>query len=412
VVDLTADQPKFRSLNAGTGINISASNGQIQIALSAIPAGTKTVIVNDINDFPAAVAGVITLADNTEYAVRNDISTANRFVLGDNCVLTGSDAAVIALTYTGTGIMFTSLNKTWTLADIAINCTSGAFVDFDGTGVEIFQIRNSVVAADTLGTIDDFAGIHFDDLQLAVTTEGLLFGGANGVILLEANLTTIAAGTLYDLGTATFGSFSVTDAFVTLNGTSVFMDGAASSANIDVGGLGSVHNCRFFGAGTPLQTIDPNDLRWQFFINDDIADTHKDCLMSQISNATETVISVASTPVKLAGTWTDEESQQFTTDATGKMTYIGVKDIDLNVDMSFSGAPVSGTNKDITFYVAKNGSVVTNSGAANRISSGSPARTSLMWRISLSTNDYIEAFVENNTDTINMLVTDAVLRIT
>ena len=411
ITDLTADSPIFRSLVAGSGINISGSGDEIQVALSAVPVSTKTVIVNDINDFPAAVSGVITLADDTEYAVRNDISTANRFVLGDNCVLTGSDAAVITLAYTGSGIMFTSLNKTWTLANITISCTSGTFIDFDGTSTEIFQIRNSVVIADTLGTIDDFSGIHFDDLQLTVATNGFLFGGTNGVILLEANLTTIGAGTLYDLGTATFGSFSVTDAFVTLNGTSVFMDGAASSANIDVGGLGSVHNCRFFGAGTPLQTIDPNDLRWQFFINDDIDDTHKDCLMSQISNVTETVITVASTPVKLAGTWTDEESQQFTTDATGKMTYVGVKDIDLNVDMSFSGAPVSGTNKDITFYVAKNGSVVTNSGAANRISAGSIARTSLMWRIPLSTNDYIEAFVENNTDTINVLITDAVMRV-
>ena len=121
VVDLAADQPKFRSMVGTAGINVSASNGQIQIALTGVPATTKTVIVNDINDFPAAVAGVITLQDNTEYAIRNDITTANRFVLGNNTVIDGSDNLVINLTYSGVGIMFTSLNDSWTLKNIT--CT-------------------------------------------------------------------------------------------------------------------------------------------------------------------------------------------------------------------------------------------------------------------------------------------------
>jgi len=410
ITDLAADSPVFRSLVAGTGINIAGSGDEIQIALSAVPVSTKTIIVNDINDFPAAVSGVITLSDNTEYAIRNDISTANRFVLGDNCVLTGSDAAVIALAYTGTGIMFTSLNKRWTLADITIGCASGTFIDFDGTNTEIFQIRNSVIIADTLGTIDDFLGIHFDDTQLFVTTNGFLFGGNNGVILLEANLSFIAAGTLYDLGTASFDGFSITDAFATLNGTSVFMDGAASSANINSGALGALHNCRFFGTGTPLQTITPNDLRWAMFINDDIDDTASQGLASQVSNVTETVIAVATTPVKLAGTWTDEHSPQFTIDATGKMTYNGPRTLHADITMTFTGAPVSGTNKSVVFYAAKNGAVITNSGSANNLSAGNPSNTTVVWHLDLSTGDYIEAFVANDSDTINILVADAVLR--
>jgi hypothetical protein len=411
VVDLTADQPKFRSMVAGAGINVSASNGQIQIATSGVPATTKTVIVNDINDFPAAVAGVITLQDDTEYLLTNDISTSNRFVLGNNTLLNGSDNIIIALTYTNSGNMFTSLNKTWTLKNITINCTSGTFIDFDGTGAEIWQMLACVINADTLGTIDDISGIHIDDTQFTITTDGFLFGGANGVILVESNLGTIAAGTFYDLGTATFSGFSITEAFVTLNGSSVYLDGTTASGNIDSGGLGSVHNSRFFGAGTPLQTIDVDDIRWSFFLNDDIDDTRKSALMSQVSNATATTITVAGTAVKLAGTWTEEEAHQFTTDATGKMTYNGPKTLHADVTMSFSGGPVSGTNKAIKFYVAKNGTVITNSGASNNISSGDPSRTTLVWHEELAAGDYIEAFVANDTDTINVLVTDAILRL-
>ena len=79
--------------------------------------------------------------------------------------------------------------------------------------------------------------------------------------------------------------------------------------------------------------------------------------------------------------------------------------------MSFSAAPASGTNKSIVFYVAKNGTHIPNSKAFNNLSSGNVSRTTLIWRISLSTNDTVEAFVANDTDTINVLVTDAVMRI-
>ncbi|MCK5444966.1 MAG: hypothetical protein KAI73_05035 [Rhodospirillaceae bacterium] len=410
--DFTIASPVFRSLVAGDGIDITESGDEIEIKQSVVPISTKTVVVNDLGDLPTPVGGVITLAGDTKYLFNNDIDIGiNRFVVGNNCVLDGADNIVITILHSGSGIMFTSANSSWTVRNLTVSCGSGTFIDFDGSGTEIFQLKNSVVIVDSLGTIDDFQGIHIDDTQFQITTDGFLFGGTNGVILIESTLGTIAAGTLYDLGTATFNGFAITDSFTTLNGTSVFLDGAASSANITSGNLGSVHNCRFFSTGTPLQTITIADIRWQFAINDDIQDTNKDCLMSQVNNAVETVISVVSTPVKLLGSWNEEDAFFFSTDATGKMTYIGEKDIEINVDMSFSGAPASGTNKDLKFYVAKNGTEITNSGAANRLSSGDAGRTSIMWRVSLSTNDFIEAFVENNTDTVNVLVTDAVLRL-
>ena len=411
VNDLTLSSPTFRSLVAGSGINVAQSGNEIQITLSATPVSTKTVIINSISDFPAAVSGVITLADNTEYAIRNDISTANRFVMGNRTVLSGSDNLVVSLSYTDTGIMFTSASKSWTMTDITVNCTSGTLLAFTGTGAEILQLKDTVVNVDTFGTISDFAGIHFEDNQIAVTTDGLSFSGTNGVILVDSALVTIAAGTLFDLGVATFSGFSVTTGFYTLNGTSIFLSGAASSANINAGNLATVHNCRFFGAGTPLQTISISDIRWSFTLNDAISDTHQDCLMSQVANATATTISIAATPVKLAGVWNLEEAFFFTTNATGKMEYIGDKDIELDVSMSFSAAPVSGTNKSINFYAAKNGVHIANSRAYNNLSAGDPGRTTIIWRAELSKNDYVEAFVANDTDTIDVLVEDAVMRL-
>ena len=411
IVDDTVAKLKFRSLQAGSGINVSASNGTIQIALSGIPASTKTVVVNSINDFPAAVSGVITLEDDTEYAIRNDISTANRFVIGDNCVLSGSDSLVINLTYTGSGIMFMATGITVTLKEMTATCTSGTFMNFTGTGVEILALHDSVINADILGTIDGVRGLNFENMQFIAATNGFLFGGSNGIILVGPMLSAISAGTLLDLGTATFDGVSINSSFTTLNGASVFLDGAASSANINAGDLGVLHNCRFFGTGTILQTITTADNRWEFFLNDKIEDSTRDCMMSQIANATNTVITTINTPVKLLGTWALEHADHFTTDTAGRMTYTGLKDVEVNIDMSFLGAAVSGGSKSFAFYAALNGSIITNSAAANTTSSALPVNTVLIWRLTLTEGDFIEAWVENRTDAIDMLITDAILRL-
>ena len=79
--------------------------------------------------------------------------------------------------------MFTSLNKTWSIKDLTVTCNSGTFIEFDGTGAEIVQIKNSRIFANIMGTINDLAGAHFDDTQMNVITNGFLFGGTNGVIL-------------------------------------------------------------------------------------------------------------------------------------------------------------------------------------------------------------------------------------
>ena len=411
VVDLAADSPKFKSLVAGAGINIASSNGTIQVTLSTAPVSTKTVIINSISDFPAAVGGIITLADNTEYAVRNDISTSNRFVVGNNCVIGGSDEAVVTLGYTGVGIMFTSVDKTWKIKSITIDCSAGTFIDISGTTTEVFQFVGSLLICDKIGSIADMLGMQISDLQISATTDGVLFSGSFGVALIEDMLATIDAGTFFDLGTSTFSGLSITDCFTTINGTSVYLDGAASSANLNAGGLGSVHNCRFFGTGTPLATITIFDARWQFFINDQIPDTHQDSLLSLVGNVTATTIPAANTPVLIAGTWNLEHSSHYTQSAAGRSTYDGLKDTHVDITMSFTAEPVSGTNKIIGFYAAVNGTEISNSEATSNISAGSPKRVTVVWRVAITPGDYIEAFVENETDATDILVSDAVLRV-
>jgi len=77
--DTTLTQPKFRSIVAGSGISVAATNGAIQIAVSGTPTSSKTVIINELSDFPDAVSGVRTLETETDYFLTNDITTSDLF---------------------------------------------------------------------------------------------------------------------------------------------------------------------------------------------------------------------------------------------------------------------------------------------------------------------------------------------
>jgi hypothetical protein len=171
-----------------------------------------------------------------------------------------------------------------------------------------------------------------------------------------------------------------------------------------------VTNSRFFGAGTPLNNITPDDARWQFAENDDIADTRPDALLSLTTPSTVT-ISAANTPVKIAGPWNSERASQMTAATNGTITYNAEKDATLPMLASLSAEPVTGTNKSITFYIAINGSVVTNSGAKTTVSAGGPKNTPVPWQSILNPTDTIEVWVENNTDTTNIQINTGILRV-
>ena len=64
IVDETLTSPVFRSIVAKSGMSIAANGDVIEFSASVVGA-TNTVIINQESDFPAAIAGVITLADNT-----------------------------------------------------------------------------------------------------------------------------------------------------------------------------------------------------------------------------------------------------------------------------------------------------------------------------------------------------------
>lgn len=385
--------------------------------LYAIKHPTKRVVVNVLADFPAAVSGVITLADDTEYFLGDSVNVGiTTFAWGSNTVISGLLQSVVTLTYTGTGDMFTITNTGGRIQGIEISCTSGRVFNFSDSTDSAFRVIDTIINAATLGLFNSTGTngsiIRFTNLLSSTfTTNGFKFTGGHNGFFMDVTSVNPAAGILLDLGTATFQKFTVNNLITDIAAGATFLSGAAGSANINATGSGTVNENTISGAGTVLSGIAAGDSRWEFFQNNKIIDTRPDGLLYMQGNATNTVITTAGVYVIIAGTRTVGPTSQFTGTTAGRLTYNGVKDVRVPITVSVSVEPVSGTNKNISIRLAKNGTTIAGSQRTVRADSGSPISMTMPWQEDMSTNDYVEAFITNDTDTVNVLVSSSITRI-
>ena len=373
------------------------------------------VLVGSKSDLPTPSGGDITTVANTQYFITDGINLGtDRIVLADAVSFIALNSDIGSLTYTGTGDMFTGVGTNNRIERITINSpTAGSkAINYDGSGTAVLQLKDMTFGSvDTLGIIKDTRGAQVNDVAFgSVTTNGFLFTGDHGEFLASGIIGNIAAGTLFDLGTATFDTFSLTNSFPDIASGATMVSGATGSANINADGFGTIINANNKGAGTDLSGITSDDIMWQFDDNSGIADTRPDAMLS-FNTPTTTTISAIDTPTLVLGTWTEECASQFVTTAEGRITYKGVKPLTAAVSIGSTIESASGTNKDITLYLAKDGSVITNSRSTSTVGANDPKNTSIMWEVQFVTDTFVEVFIENNTDAIDIVFNKASNRV-
>jgi len=401
--------------NAGEGDDYFTAFTKIQDNFSDLYSSnifTKRVLVNVLADFPSPVSGLITLAANTQYMCANDIEFGvNEVLYGERSVIAGIESLVITLTYLGTGDFFTMTNTTNRVDNVTISAPNGRIFNWSSTSGAELRVTDIQCSSARFGTFTGSSSLlRFSFISPSFTADGLEFAGSWASVLWEVSGANVQAGTFFKLGTATFNSFLVDKVLMTLGATATFISGLASSANISAGGLGTILLTRISGTGTVLSGISPDDAFWEFFHNDEIADTRPDALLSMQNNAVQTVIAAVNTPVLVAGVWTIKDVSQMTADPNGRTTYIGGKDAKLPVTYSVSVEPVSGTNIKMSAFVAIDGVVDVDSKRSGTGSAGSPTSITIPWQDTFSTNQYHEVFVENNDTTSNVIVSSAISR--
>jgi len=415
------DSPMIGDIVAGDNITLTAVDGGVQISCEKTPVlPTNYVIVNSMDDFPAAAAGVRTLVGDTYYYITTNLSTSDRFDVSNNniAIKSANDVQFSQITYSGAGDMFTGSNANFTISSLGLNAPSGRLFNFtDTAGVSLLNIKD--VTVPSCNKIALIAGASFGEIRVSgfnvteAVTDGFDFGTTTiNKFTVRDSTFKISAGALFKLATAVFTDFRLNGLNANLNGVGVYLlSGAASSANIASGSLGTVHNVKTTGTGTPLSTIAVTDVRWQFTANSKIQDTRPSAVASLTLNSTNTTFSASNTPVIANGStaWVDGGKSHFTISTAGRVAYVGEKDLSASVTITAS-IQSAGAAKDIVAYIAVNGAIV--SATHCRSTAGTtPTTFSMLWHRVFATNDYVELWLANLVDTTSMQVYDAVIRV-
>ena len=410
ILDELSDTPDVVSLVAGSGISITAVGTTVEIAASG-PAGSKLVEVYDSGDLPAASLGVITLADDTEYLLLNDISLSDRIVMGDNTVLAGSDSVIVNLTYTGVGVFITATDKNIKIRDLYLTATGGTLFDWDDTvGNKLFRLLDCGVNCLNIGDFNGGNILLFHNVNFYnVGGTGFTFAGSINVLLMTICGFTKGSGAqnLIDLNSATFYSVTFNKILFAYDGTGYCISGLTASGNISAGGIGTISNILQLGSADILNNISPFDNLWEMQMNPQIYNSYDEVLATR--DTTNVVIAASATPVVVGATWTAHETHRFTATAGGRFTYTG-KGSHMAVTATISGSIVSATD-NVTYLLYKNGNPIAASAITREFTAGTIGNMVLVWSLEMDTNDYLELWVQNDDTSVDITISKITLRI-
>ena len=383
-----------------------------------LPGGNNTVVVNVLADLPTPSGGTITLAADTNYVFAAAINIGTDFfTVSDNTTVTANSFFSPPLTYTGTGSMFVGVDVSFGIYRILLTCDTAQVFDISeaGTGgTKIFECDSVRVTKCTKwATLTKLVSQLVVNSSCTDCADGITLVGTVSLVVSFRQIALIGSSTTFigvDFGASVQQTVEITDPLFVGGAGSIGIKGAAASANITTNFIANVNNGSFAGVTTPLSGITVDDFRWKFEGNGAVPDTMPDALTSLTANATATVVSVG-VPTLVTGTWVSVRASQFTNTAAGRVTYDGERNLVTPIDITVSIEPVSGTNKIVRCYVALNGAAVIASGVSTHVDSGDPKVVTMPWQINMASTDFIEVFVENETDSVNLLVSDATLRV-
>jgi hypothetical protein len=313
--------------------------------------------------------------------------------------------------------MFTGVDAAFSISKCTITCaTASQIFDFSETGTSskiVIMDTITVTAAVKWGTFNKMLAVQVVNSNSPSINDGITIVGSDTLVLDISKLALTSTSATFiglDLGVAVITTIELNNIINVAPAGAIGISGATSSANVADDFIALVSKCSFFGGMTALSGVTNEDVRWRFSLNTPIADTIEDALLSFNGSSTETVISVINTPVIVNATWTCIRESLFACTTGGRITSLSERDITLPMDVAVGLISAGGGAIDVTVYLALNGSVITASATSISISGSNQAFVSIPWQEVLSENDFNEIYIENNTNTTNIIVESGKLR--
>ena len=239
-----------------------------------------------------------------------------------------------------------------------------------------------------------------------LNSSGLTFDGTIGTIAFETVLFECDTGgtviTLPATLTVERRFRIIYSSFVVLSGETGI--NASTSATIPDEGY-ILDTVNFGGGGTYITGITTTDNKARISETRGIDNSGNIAQYYMNNNATATTITVSGTYVKVAGTTSSGTFVEKFTLTDNRATYDGALQGFYKVSAILS--MTSGNNQDLTVRIAKNGT--TSAQSATTVTTSGSGRSENVYChdiVSLTSTDYIEIFVTNETSTNNITVED------
>lgn len=409
---VSAQTNPLPEVNQFTADNANEIKASVNALYDALPSEvTQFIIVDELDDLPTPSGGVITLdADTCYYFVTSIDLLGSRLVGSSNTTILGTSSETCIITSTGLGAgipLFSTLYTTpirhisFKDVDTALNIQGSAnSAAFDWTGVNFVNIPN-------VGVLDGGDNWIFSKGAF-LNSRGLVFTGNWATIGVDNSLFSGdgVSGNIIELDASCVVSrrFRIIYSAVVAFGSSVGIDVDASTT-LPIEGF-ILDTVSFSGGGTYLGGLTSSSIYSLFSNCTGITNSYEISNYYMNNNGTPTDIITANTPIKIAGTTTSNTITQKFTNTNNRATYTG--GLTRIFDVSAIASVLSASSNDqIGFYIAKNGVVIDSSESYLTTNSSNRAENIIVKAIvELSTNDYVEIWAENATDTSDIVVTD------
>ena len=359
-----------------------------------------------------AGSGTTYLLDSNTYYEINGLITLSYPIELNNAYVAGEDTNNDILLRT-TGNIFEG-DTGGSVRNLTLQATAGSVFNLSEiTNTQNLILRDAfIVNSASVGSISGFNLVFFSIVQYVGNTTGIIFTNINQLLLNSEGWDGSNSGTYQTF----VGNFEV----IAKQGG--FSEVVGATAAIDVVGItsltggGTLRTVDFFGGGNYING--PGTYTNYNFNTDSDVDcagipVEKDAVAAgnfyyndvnpSSTGFTQTINN--NTEVEIQGTGLFLTTNLFRFAASGgnnRLTYEGLKNRQFQINASLS-IRVTGTSGDFyAFYIAKNGGILTESRAIVYVDNSSTIQNiALNENIDLSTNDYIELFVQRLTGSGN-----------
>lgn len=405
---------KFINPEMTTDAELSAAQsnlqGQIDDILLKLP-DPELKFVNNKNDLPTAVNGVITLADNVTYFITKTIDlTGDRLVGGQNTTIIGGSSENCFLISTGLSASTALISSNWSLPMRNISITHGTALNLDATGnstaaIDWFGVNFTNCA--TVGLIKSYSNFIMSDCAL-LSSANMTFDGTIGTVGFQQCLFSgIAGQTILNFPstlTITRRIRSIYSSFVAFGGATAI--NVSTSAVVPVEGY-ILDTINFSGGATYTAGVQYTDNKALFQNCKGINNSAEIGQMYYTNNTTQNTIATTNVFEKVVGVTTASTINQKFSHTDNRLTYTGGIVRAFRATAFCSAQAITTNATTILIRIAKNGVTIAESEAqATTSATGRNESFPCQAIVELTANDYLEVWIANATNANNLLVTE------